>query len=79
MRSAVNILGAGAGVHPSANNAGCDERRGLGAMNIFERSQIGLFVLGFEIHDLAANHAVDCAGGMRDLADDWQPAPGPDN
>ena len=39
-------------------------------MDVFERGQVGLFVLGFEVDNLAADHAVDSAGGVGDFADD---------
>src|SRR5215813_5613101 len=39
-------------------------------MNVFERWQVGLGVLRFEIDHLAANHAIDSSRAMRDLFDD---------
>ena len=39
-------------------------------MDIFESGEVGLLVLGFEVHDLAADHAVDGSGGVRYFPDD---------
>src|SRR5208282_915837 len=64
---------AGAGVHPSADGARGDQGCGFGAMNVFERGEIGFLMLGFEVHDLAADHTVDGARSVRNLADDCYP------
>ena len=39
-------------------------------MDVFEGGEVGLFVFGFEVNDLAADHAVDGAGGVGDFAND---------
>ena len=39
-------------------------------MDVFESGEVGLLVLGFEVNHLAADHAVDSAGGVGDFADD---------
>ena len=39
-------------------------------MDVFEGGEVGLLVLGFEVNDLAADHAVDGAGGVGDFPDD---------
>ena len=39
-------------------------------MDVFEGGEIGLRVLGFEVNHLAADHAVDGAGGVGDFPDD---------
>ena len=58
------------GIEASGNKARGDERAGLRAMDIVDGLQVRLGVFGFEIHDLAANHAVDGAGAMREFGDD---------
>src|SRR2546426_701004 len=42
-------------------------------MNVFQHFEIGLRVLGLEVYDLAANHAVHSAGSMRDFFEDPNP------
>ena len=39
-------------------------------MDVFEGGEVGLLVLGFEVNDLAADHAVDGAGGVGNFLDD---------
>ncbi len=39
-------------------------------MDVFEGGEVGLLVFGFEVNDLAADHAVDGAGAVGNFPDD---------
>src|ERR1019366_5882749 len=67
---AADVGGRCFNIESSADHAGGDEGRGFGAVNVFKGGEVGLLVLGFEVDDLAADHAVNGAGGMDDFPDD---------
>ena len=61
---------ARARVHAAGDHARGKQRASLGAMDVLQRLRVGMHVLGLQVHDLAADHAADGAGGVRDLGDD---------
>src|SRR5258708_28674060 len=63
----------GSGVKASAHEAGGDERRGLGAMNVFQHLGGGRGVFGFEVDDLGSDHGVDGSSAAGNLLDDAHP------
>src|SRR5579862_182180 len=60
----------GAGVNAATHATRGDQRRSLGAVDIFESLSVGWRVLRFKIHDLPPDHAVYCAGRGGDFFDD---------
>ncbi len=49
-------------VYSAGDHAGGEQGAGLGAVNVLQRFRVGVLVFGFEVHHLAADHAVNGAG-----------------
>ena len=69
----VRAAGEGSGDDGSANKRG-----GFRAMNVFELGGVDLLAFGFDVRDLAADHAVHGAGGVANFGDDANAAIGRD-
>src|SRR5436305_12673064 len=60
-------------VKSATHHAGGDQCGSFRAMDVLQHFEIGLRVLGLEVYDLAADHAVHSARSTRDFFDDPDP------
>ena len=55
-------------VNAPGNQADANQRAGLGAVDSFHQFRGRLMLLGFQVHDLSADHALDRSRSLRDGA-----------
>src|SRR6185312_5442516 len=76
LRERVELRGVRTRGDAAHANAGAKKSAGLGAMDAVEQFGRWLLTLAFDIGHLSADHAIDCAGGEGELADQRDDAGG---
>ncbi len=67
----MDVVGGASAIDCAGYEADADECSGFGAVDGVDHFGGGLMVFGFEVEDLASDHAFDGAGGLGDEADDF--------